>query len=108
MDLFDKITARAGSPIAQISRSIHGRASFPKLVGDIGKRMRYDGREHLVWSLNNYLGLANHPQVRAADAEFVQRYGLAAPMGSRMMSGETDDLELLEAELADYAGKPAA
>jgi glycine C-acetyltransferase len=108
MDLFEKIATRAGSPIAQLSRAIHGKAAFPKLVGEIGPRMRYDGKEHLVWSLNNYLGLANHPVVRTADAELAARHGLAAPMGSRMMSGETDDLELLEAELADYARKPAA
>src|SRR5215204_4795564 len=106
MDLFEKVAARTGSPIAQLSRDIHGKATFPKLTGDIGPHMLYDGEEHLVWSLNNYLGLANHPMVRDADAELAARYGLGAPMGSRMMSGETDELELLEAELADYAGKP--
>ncbi|WP_432824685.1 aminotransferase class I/II-fold pyridoxal phosphate-dependent enzyme [Dactylosporangium sp. CA-092794] len=109
MDLFDKFTAGAhDDPIVRLSRDIHGIAAFPKLTGAIGREMRYGGRPHVVWSLNNYLGLANHPEVRAADAEFARRYGLGAPMGSRMMAGETDDLEHLEAELADYARKPAA
>lgn len=108
MDLFEKIAGRAGTPIAQLSRQIHGKATFPKLSGDIGSRMNYGGRQHTIWNLNNYLGLANHPEVRAADAQAAARYGLAAPMGSRMMSGETDELEALESELADYARKPAA
>jgi glycine C-acetyltransferase len=108
VDLFEKIAGRAGTPIAQLSRQIHGKASFPILSGEVGSRMSYGGKQHLVWNLNNYLGLANHPVVRAADAEAAARHGLGAPMGSRMMSGETDELEALEAELADYARKPAA
>ncbi|HZM79774.1 MAG TPA: aminotransferase class I/II-fold pyridoxal phosphate-dependent enzyme [Candidatus Limnocylindrales bacterium] len=108
MDLFEKVRQRTGSPIAQLSHRVHGKATFPKLVGEIGTRMEYRGKQMLVWSLNNYLGLANHREVRAADAVSATRHGLAAPMGSRMLSGETDDLELLEAELADYARKPAA
>ncbi|MBE1489818.1 aminotransferase class I/II-fold pyridoxal phosphate-dependent enzyme [Plantactinospora soyae] len=108
MDLFEKVINSPGSPIAQMSRDIHGRYAFPRLTGEIGSRMRYGDTDQLVWSLNNYLGLANHPEVRAADARFAARYGLAAPMGSRMMSGETEDLELLESELAAYADKPAA
>jgi glycine C-acetyltransferase len=108
MDLFEKFAARAGTELAQLSRQIHGRAAFPKLTGDIGPRMVYQGQEHLIWSINNYLGLANHPEVRRVDAEAAARYGLASPMGSRMMSGETDELELLEAELAGYARKPDA
>lgn len=108
MDLFEKVINAPGSPIAQSSRDIHGKFAFPKLTGEIGSRMRYGDTDQLVWSINNYLGLANHPEVRAADARFASRYGLAAPMGSRMMSGETDDLELLESELAAYACKPAA
>lgn len=108
MDLFDKIGARAGNELAQISRQIHGKAAFPKLTGEIGPRMVYNGQEHLIWSINNYLGLANHPEIRRVDAEAAAQYGLAQPMGSRMMSGETDELELLEAELADYARKEDA
>ncbi|HZM78995.1 MAG TPA: aminotransferase class I/II-fold pyridoxal phosphate-dependent enzyme [Candidatus Limnocylindrales bacterium] len=108
MDLFEKIGARAGTQLAQISRQVHGKAAFPKLTGEIGPRMIFNGREHLVWSINNYLGLANHPEVRRVDAESAARYGLASPMGSRMMSGETEELELLEAELAEYARKQDA
>lgn len=108
MDLFEKFAARAGDPIIQLSHDVHGVGTFPKLTGDIGREMEYGGQRQLVWSLNNYLGLANHPEVRAADAEFAHRFGLGAPMGSRMMSGETDELESLERELAAYARKPAA
>jgi glycine C-acetyltransferase len=108
MDLFEKFTGAPADPVAEMSRRIHGELAFPKLTGDIGRRMQFEGREHLVWSVNNYLGLANHPEVRRADAVNALLYGLAAPMGSRMMTGETSDLEALEAELADYARKPAA
>ncbi|HEV2999815.1 MAG TPA: pyridoxal phosphate-dependent aminotransferase family protein [Solirubrobacteraceae bacterium] len=107
MDLFAKLTANA-SPLGAIAGLVHGTFMFPKLEGDIGPRMLVDGRECLVWSLNNYLGLANHPEVRRTDAEAAARYGLAAPMGSRMMSGETHHHEALEAELADYAAKDDA
>ncbi|ACC40173.1 aminotransferase class I/II-fold pyridoxal phosphate-dependent enzyme [Mycobacterium marinum] len=107
MDLFAKLVADQ-DPLFQLSRAIHGIATFPKLGGAAGTRMTWRDDEYIIWNLNNYLGLADHPEVRAADAEFAGRYGLATPMGSRMMSGETDDLELLESELADYAQKPAA
>lgn len=80
---------------------------FPKLEGEIGPRMRFRGRENLVWSLNNYLGLANHPEVRQADAEATAQYGLAWPMGARMMSGNSDAHEQLESELAAYTGYEA-
>jgi glycine C-acetyltransferase len=70
--------------------------------------MRYRGRDQIVWSLNNYLGLANHPEVRAADAEFGARYGFGAPLGARMLTGETDQHEMLEAEVAAHVGKPDA
>lgn len=108
MDLFEKLATRTDHALARMAHEIHGVAAFPKLAGEVGRHMGYGGRRHLVWSLNNYLGLANHPEVRAADAELAARYGLATPMGSRMLTGETDDLEELEAELADYARKPAA
>lgn len=108
MDLFDKVINEVGTPIAQVARETYGNATFPKLTGESTSRMRYDGSEQIVWSLNNYLGLANHPEVRAADAEFGARYGLAYPMGARIVSGESDQHQLLEAELADHVGKPAA
>lgn len=107
MDLFEKFAGRSSDPIAALSRETHGVGTFPKLTGDIGNYMEHAGNRLLVWSLNNYLGLANHPEVRAADAEGAARWGLAAPMGSRIMSGETAELEALEAELAAYARKPA-
>jgi glycine C-acetyltransferase len=81
---------------------------FPKLEGEIGPRMRFRGKELLNWSLNNYLGLANHPEVRKADADAAREYGLAYPMGARMMSGQTTKHEELEGQLADFVGKEDA
>ena len=82
-----------------------GYFTFPKLEGEIAPRMRFQGREVLTWSLNNYLGLGNHPEVREADAKAAADWGLAYPMGARMMSGNTKYHEQLEQELADFVGK---
>lgn len=87
---------------------IHGYFAFPKLEGEINARMNFRGKEVLTWSLNNYLGLGNHPEVRKADAEAAAQYGLAYPMGARMMSGQTVKHEQLERELAEYVGKEDA
>src|SRR5690554_1340422 len=87
---------------------IHGYFAFPKLEGEIGARMKFRGKEVLTWSLNNYLGLANHPEVRKTDAEAAAQYGMAYPMGARMMSGQTVKHEQLERELAAYVGKEDA
>ncbi len=95
-------------PLGQWASQVHGYFTFPKLVGDISNRMIFQGKERLVWSLNNYLGLANHPEVRKADADAAARYGLALPMGARMMSGQTDLHEQLERELAAFVGKEAS
>ncbi len=95
-------------PLGQFASQVHGYWTFPKLEGDISTRMKFRGKEKLVWSLNNYLGLANHPEVRKADAEASAQYGLALPMGARMMSGQTDLHEQLEQELADFVGKESA
>ncbi len=95
-------------PLGQYADRIHGYFAFPKLEGEISNRMKFRGKEKLVWSLNNYLGLANHPEVRKADAEATEKYGLALPMGARMMSGQTDLHEQLERELAAFVGKEAA
>ena len=95
-------------PIGQYMKEAHGYFTFPKLEGEIGTRMNFRGKEVLVWSLNNYLGLANHPQVRKADAEAAAQYGMAYPMGARMMSGQTGKHEELEKQLADFQGKEAA
>jgi glycine C-acetyltransferase len=81
---------------------------FPKLEGEIGPRMRFRGKEVLNWSLNNYLGLANYPEVRKADADAAKEYGMAYPMGARMMSGQTTKHEELENQLADFVGKEDA
>ncbi len=92
-------------PIGEHSDRAHGYFAFPKLEGEIGPRMKFRGKEKIVWSLNNYLGLANHPEVRATDARAAAEYGLAAPMGARMMSGNTNFHEQLERELSEYMGK---
>lgn len=89
-------------------KKIHGYFAFPKLEGEINARMIFRGKEVLTWSLNNYLGLGNHPEVRKADAEAAAQYGLAYPMGARMMSGQTAKHEQLERELAAFVGKPDA
>jgi len=106
VDIFDKATDKLG-PLGQYASRIHGYFAFPKLEGEISTRMKFRGSEKLVWSLNNYLGLANHPEVRKADADASAIYGLAYPMGARMMSGQTDQHEQLEQELADFVGKEA-
>ena len=95
-------------PLGQYASQVHGYFTFPKLEGDIGNRMKFRGKEKLVWSLNNYLGLANHPEIRKVDAEASREYGLALPMGARMMSGQSDLHEKLENELASFVHKEAA
>lgn len=103
-DLFEKIRANRG-PIGMHAKESHGYFTFPKLEGDIGPRMIFRGKERLNWSLNNYLGLANHPEVRKADAEAAAEYGFASPMGARMMSGNSDNHEKLEAGLSALVQK---
>ncbi len=104
MDLFDKIAQNYG-PLGQYAKQSHGYFMFPKLEGEIAPRMKFRGKECLVWSLNNYLGLANHPEVRKVDAEAAKEYGMAYPMGARMMTGQTKYHEQLEKELAEFVGK---
>jgi glycine C-acetyltransferase len=106
MDLFKKLLADRG-PLGSMSKQTHGYFTFPKLEGEISSRMVFRGRERIIWSLNNYLGLGNHPEVRKADAEAAARWGLAYPMGARMMSGESDLHEQLEQDLATFVGKEA-
>ena len=91
-------------PLGQHQKWSHGYFSFPKLEGEIAPHMNFRGKEHLVWSLNNYLGLANHPEVRAADAQAALDYGMAYPMGARMMSGNSNHHEELEKSLAEFTG----
>jgi glycine C-acetyltransferase len=107
VDIFQKFRANQGD-IGQHMSKIHGYFAFPKLEGEISARMKFRGKEVLTWSLNNYLGLANHPEVRKADAEAAAQYGMAYPMGARMMSGQTTKHEQLERELAAFVGKQDA
>lgn len=106
MDLFQKLLDDRG-PLGQYADIAHGYYAFPKLEGEIGSRMIFQGKERIVWSLNNYLGLGNHPEVRKADAEAAAQWGMAYPMGARIMSGETIYHEQLENELAAFVSKPA-
>ncbi len=107
-DIFERLKKSAGGPIGMYQKYAHGYFSFPKLEGDIGPHMKFRGKEVLNWSLNNYLGLANHPEVREADAKGAADFGMAAPMGARMMSGQTVYHEQLERELAEFVGKEDA
>ncbi len=91
-------------PIGQHQKMAHGYFAFPKLEGEIAPHMKFRGKDHLVWSLNNYLGLANHPEVREADAKGAAEFGMAYPMGARMMSGNSNHHEALEKDLADFTG----
>ncbi|PRY55380.1 glycine C-acetyltransferase [Arcticibacter pallidicorallinus] len=95
-------------PLGQHQKMAHGYFAFPKLEGEIGPHMKFRGKDHLVWSLNNYLGLANHPEVREADAKGAQEFGMAYPMGARMMSGNSNHHEALEQDLAKFTGKQDA
>ena len=103
-DIFERLTKNYGA-IGQHRERAHNYFAFPKLEGEIGSRMKFRGKEKIVWSLNNYLGLANHPEVRKADAEGAAQFGLATPMGARMMSGNTNHHEKLEDELSAFVGK---
>ena len=103
-DIFEKIQQNRG-PLGQHAKESHGYFTFPKLEGEIGPHMIFRGKKRLNWSLNNYLGLANHPEVRKADTEAAAQYGFALPMGARMMSGNSNFHEQLEAELSAFVQK---
>lgn len=107
MDIFDKLKSNLGD-LGKYMKQAHGYFAFPKLEGEIGTRMKFRGKEVLVWSLNNYIGLANHPEVREVDAQAAADYGMAYPMGARMMSGQTSKHEELEHNLAEFVGKQDA
>lgn len=108
MDIFERINKDSGGPIGQYRDRADGYFAFPRLEGEMGPKMVFNGKEVLCWSINNYLGLANHPAIRKADADGAARWGLAAPMGARMMSGHTRMHEHFEKELADFEKKEAA
>ncbi|MBI2282523.1 MAG: pyridoxal phosphate-dependent aminotransferase family protein [Bacteroidetes bacterium] len=106
-DIFEKLLKNYG-PLGQHRERAHGYFAFPKLEGEISNRMVFRGKEMIVWSLNNYLGLANHPEIRKTDAEATATFGLALPMGARMMSGNSNYHEQLEKELAAFEKKEDA
>lgn len=108
MDIFDRIRNDEGGPLGQYRKKAHGYFMFPKLEGQIQPRMIFNGKEVLAWTFNNYLGLANHPEVRKADADAAAKWGLGYPMGARMMSGQTALHEQLERELAEFELKEDA
>lgn len=107
MDIFDRIEQKRG-PLGQYAADAEGYYIFPKLTGELGNRMYFLGKEVICWSINNYLGLANHPEVREADAQAAKDWGLAYPMGARLMSGATEYHDELERQLAAFVGKEAA
>lgn len=106
-DLFEKIYRDKG-PLGKWAAQAEGYFVFPKLEGEISNRMKFQGKDVITWSINDYLGLANHPEVRKVDAEAASAYGSAYPMGARMMSGHTDLHEQLQNELAEFVSKEAA
>ena len=103
-DIFDKIRENRG-PLGQYSKEAQGYFIFPKLEGEISNKMIFRGKECLVWSVNNYLGLANHPEIRKVDSVASQDWGMAYPMGSRMMTGQTNEHDALENEISDFMDK---
>jgi len=107
MDIFEKIKKNRGA-LGQYQDMGHGYFAFPKLEGEISPRMKFKGKEVLAWSLNNYLGLANHPEIRKYDAEVAAQYGLAYPMGARMMSGHSTNHEKFEKMAASFVQKEDA
>lgn len=102
-DVFEKLVN--GGPLGQHMKRAHGYFAFPKLEGELGNRMMFRGREKIVWSLNNYLGMANHPEARKADAEAAAKWGMGYPMGARMMSGNSSLHDQLEKVIAGFVNK---
>ena len=106
-DLFQKFENNMG-PLGKWASIAEGYFVFPKLEGKISNRMTFNGKEVITWSVNDYLGLSNHPEVRKVDSEAAKNYGSAYPMGARMMSGHTDMHEKLENDLAEFVSKESA
>lgn len=108
MDLFEKLAGRPG-PIGEFtSEDGYGYYTFPRLEGPVGPVMKFNGKDMIVWSVNDYLGIGNHPEVRKADAQASADYGLSVPMGARLMTGNSTEHEALEKELADFTHKEEA
>lgn len=107
MDLFEKLNGRPG-PLGEFTSAGYGYYTFPKLEGPIGPDMKFNGKDVVVWSVNDYLGIASNPEVTKVDAEAAAKYGFSIPMGARLMTGNSDDHEALERELAEFSHKPSA
>lgn len=107
MDIFERIQKDKG-PLGKYAEAAEGYYIFPELEGPLANRMQFKGKEVIVWSINNYLGLANHPEVRKVDQQSAGDWGIAYPMGSRMMSGNTSRHGELETQLADFVKMEAA
>lgn len=107
MDLFDKLEGRPG-PLGEFTSDGYGYYTFPKLKGPIGPEMKFNGKDVVVWSINDYLSVGNHPHIREVDKNAAEKYGFSAPMGARLMTGNSDEHEALERELADFVHKPEA
>ncbi len=107
MDLFDKLEKRPG-PLGSFTSDGYGYYTFPKLEGPLGPEMKFNGKDMVVWSINDYLGIGSNEEIRKADAEATEKYSLSAPMGARLMTGNSDEHEALEKELADFSHKPEA
>ncbi|MDD4921976.1 MAG: pyridoxal phosphate-dependent aminotransferase family protein [Bacteroidales bacterium] len=107
MDLFERIRT-SEEPGSKLAKQLHGYFTYPKLEGDLGPRMKFRGREVLNWNISDHLGFANNSELRKADEDFVQKWGLSYPVGNRMMSGHTNLHEKLESLLAEFTGKQDA
>lgn len=107
MDLFDKLENKPG-PLGEFTSNGYGYYTFPKLEGPLGPEMKFNGKDVIVWSINDYLGIGNNEEVRKIDTEATEKYSLSAPMGARLMTGNSDEHEALERELADFVNKPDA
>lgn len=107
MDLFDKLEGRP-SPLGPFTSEGYGYYTFPKLEGPLGPEMQFNGKKTIVWSINDYLGIGSNQEIKKVDTEATAKYSLSAPMGARLMTGNSTEHELLEQELADFSHKPAA
>jgi len=107
MDLFEKLQNRPG-PLGEFTSNGYGYYTFPKLEGPLGPEMTFNGKDVIVWSINDYLGIGNNEQVREFDTRATEKYSLSAPMGARLMTGNSNEHEALEKELAEFVHKPDA
>ena len=107
MDLFNKLEGRPG-PLGEFTNDGYGYYTFPRLEGPIGPEMRFNGKDMVIWSVNDYLGIASNPEVKKVDIEATQEYGFSTPMGARLMTGNSVEHEELEKELAEFTHKPSA